>query len=179
VNTWFTSDEHYGHKNIVEYCGRPYADVREMNERLIRNHNEVVRPDDDVWHLGDFAFRPDDNAPEILPRLNGTHRLVAGNHDKCHPCHKKHEKSAEQYRRWGFAEVVHAVESIRGFRACHLPYGDLRYPGWAPTDCGGWLLHGHVHTRWKVRGRMINVGVDAWNYAPVHLDELLAIRMAA
>ena len=66
---------------------------------------------------------------------------------------------------------------------CHFPYeGDShdhdRYPDHRPLDDGEWLLHGHVHQRWRVRGRMINVGVDVWDYAPVPEDELVALLTA-
>ena len=53
---WFTSDTHFSHCNIIKYCNRPFKDVDEMNKILIQNWNNVVRPDDIVWHLGDFAL---------------------------------------------------------------------------------------------------------------------------
>lgn len=60
---------------------------------------------------------------------------------------------------------------------CHFPYrGDShdndRYTMQRPTDHGAWLLHGHAHERWQQRGRMINVGVDAWGYRPVSAARL-------
>ena len=57
MNTFFTSDQHYGHAMILEYCNRPFADVQTMNETLVDNHNAVVGKKDTVYHLGDFAFR--------------------------------------------------------------------------------------------------------------------------
>lgn len=44
---------------------------------------------------------------------------------------------------------------------------DRRFPEHKPDNNGGWLLHGHVHQRWQVKGKQINVGVDVWDYAPV------------
>jgi calcineurin-like phosphoesterase family protein len=83
TETWFTSDTHFGHKNILEYekDARPFDTVEEMNERLIANWNDTVRPKDIVFHLGDFAFGAVNVA--IADRLNGHKRLVMGNHD-CH-----------------------------------------------------------------------------------------------
>lgn len=80
MSLFFTSDEHYGHANVIGLCGRPFADVNEMNEVLVERHNAVVGPSDNVWHLGDFVF-DDRQLAATLKRLNGRHRLVAGNHD--------------------------------------------------------------------------------------------------
>ena len=57
MTTFFTSDTHFGHENIIKYCGRPFKDVEKMNERLIKNWNEVVKDTDTIFHLGDFSFR--------------------------------------------------------------------------------------------------------------------------
>jgi calcineurin-like phosphoesterase family protein len=100
MTVFFTSDQHYGHTNIIRFCARPFADVSAMNEALIARHNAVVGPDDDVWHLGDFVFKGDVAA--TLVRLNGRHRLVAGNHDRCHPCHRKAAREARRYLAAGF-----------------------------------------------------------------------------
>ena len=83
TETYFTSDTHFGHRNILEYEkeARPFETVEEMNEQLIANWNDTVRPKDIVFHLGDFAFGAI-NVP-IADRLNGYKRLVMGNHD-CH-----------------------------------------------------------------------------------------------
>jgi len=46
----------FSHTNIVKYCNRPFANIHEHDETLIANWNSVVKPDDDIYHLGDFAF---------------------------------------------------------------------------------------------------------------------------
>ena len=54
--TWLFSDPHFDHANIIRYCERPFKDVEEMNETLLRNYRELVGPDDGVYFLGDMAF---------------------------------------------------------------------------------------------------------------------------
>lgn len=199
MTLFFTSDEHFHHRNILTYSGRPFADVTAMNEALVANHNRVVGPDDEVWHLGDFSL-DDRKVQPFLSRLNGTHTLFVGNHDRCHPCHKGSGKAARFYLDCGFREVL--LEKFVDFGGAlgkvhinHMPTrggGDHatrhapggggeyaeRYSEWRPTpehqaECR-WMLHGHVHEAWKVRGKMINLGVDVWDYTPVSLPELQA-----
>lgn len=79
MTTWFTSDIHFGHRNIITHCSRPYTTVEEMNEALIFNWLRVVKPEDIIFILGDFSF---EKHPEnIFRRLSGTKVLIRGNHD--------------------------------------------------------------------------------------------------
>ncbi len=191
MTTWLTSDQHYYHRNIIDYCKRPFASVEEMNATLTRNHNAVVKPDDIVLIVGDLTL-DDRKVKSILDELNGTKYLVAGNHDTCHPANKRYRpRNLERYVDYGFKTAP--VLSMRftdydfGLGALlitHMPVigdhgpedrysehrpkvGDLDAP--SRID---WLIHGHVHEKWRKRGKMINVGVDAWNYAPVSLEQL-------
>jgi calcineurin-like phosphoesterase family protein len=86
-----------------------------------------------------------------------------------------------RYRDAGFVEIVTRTRIDLGdglvLPACHFPYhGDShdrdRFDEWRPADHGEWLLHGHVHEKWQVDGRQINVGVDVWDYAPVEASTL-------
>jgi calcineurin-like phosphoesterase family protein len=180
MTTWFTSDWHLGHANIIRYCNRPFRDVDHMREEIIARHNAVVSPGDDVYNLGDFALNAK-HVRDVLSRLNGTQRLAPGNHDECHPMHKKHVAATKKYLEFGFASIEEMF-SFPEFLATHLPYhgepeghAAERFPVWRPIDCGRWLLHGHRHSSpdSRVRGRMIDVGVDAWDYAPVSHETIL------
>jgi calcineurin-like phosphoesterase family protein len=174
---YFTADLHLGHRNIIDYCDRPFRDVDEMNEALIDRWNSIVAPSDEVVVLGDFAMG---RIAETLPAaglLRGRKVLVAGNHDRCWRGHSKGVDSwIRRYLDAGFDEVWQgSVELEVGgvpVVACHFPYrGDShdhdRFVEHRPVDAGEWLLHGHVHERWQVSEKMINVGVDVWDYAPV------------
>jgi calcineurin-like phosphoesterase family protein len=188
---WFTSDQHFWHRNVIKYCNRPFETVEEMNEKLVQYWNELVLPDDTVYVLGDFsmAFRP----VEVYPkRMNGKKILIAGNHDFCHPAHKnsRHEENRNKwignYIANGFVEVYTQLElDIDGTKVlmCHLPYleenskQDQRYPTHRPIDNGLPLLCGHVHNTWKDRKTskgtpMVNVGVDVWNFRPITFEEI-------
>lgn len=79
---WFTSDMHFGHRNIMKFCNRPFNSVEEMDEALINNWNAVVEESDIVFNLGDFAYASNSRWKEILERLKGTHYLILGNHKK-------------------------------------------------------------------------------------------------
>jgi calcineurin-like phosphoesterase family protein len=177
--TWFTADLHLGHRNIIRYCDRPYRDVDEMNSDLVARWNERVAPQDTVWVLGDVAMGQISESLPLARRLHGTKHLVAGNHDRCWPGHGAKARSATQmYRDAGFVTIcaTHEIDlGGRSVRLDHFPYeGDShdadRYVEWRPEDDGRWLLHGHVHTTWRQNGRMINVGVDVWDLAPVAED---------
>lgn len=178
---WFTSDQHFGHENIIKYCNRPFSSAEAMNVELMRRHNVVVGVRDLVYHLGDFSMHP--RELHRLKDLNGEHHLIAGNHDRCHPVHKGWEKAKKFYLDAGFKSVdfseQHRLPNDEDVVLHHLPYtgdhhdSEERYAEWRPIDMGLWLFHGHVHTTWKKRDRMINVGVDQWAYAPVSLDEIL------
>lgn len=78
---FFTSDLHFGHKNIIKFCNRPWETTDEMDEALVENWNSIVRANDIVFDLGDFAFAPNSKWKEILSRLNGIHYLILGNHE--------------------------------------------------------------------------------------------------
>jgi calcineurin-like phosphoesterase family protein len=184
VTLWLTSDLHLGHENIIRYCDRPFADVDEMDAELVRRWNERVAPDDDVWVLGDVALGPIHSSLRKVAELAGTKRLVSGNHDRCWPGNRKWERWVDEYCEAGFVEIVTEAEIDLGggvvLPACHFPFhGDShdedRFVRYRPVDRGGWLLHGHVHEKWKVDGRQINVGTDVWDYAPVSAADIRSL----
>ena len=189
---YFTSDQHFWHSNVIKYCNRPYQDVEEMNEALIAKWNSIVKPEDTVYCLGDFsmAFRP---VEVITPRLMGKKLLIPGNHDWCHDYNKK-GRSPENNAKWRQKYTENGWEIIPQqttidlgdnivVNACHHPYKfvetyDDKYAKWRPTNDGKWLLCGHVHEKWKIWDKQINVGVDVWNFEPVSVNEIKKIIIA-
>lgn len=175
---WFTSDLHLGHANVIRYCDRPFNSVSEMNGVIVALWNSVVAADDEVWVLGDLAMGSIEESLAVAGQLVGNKHLVLGNHDRPFKSAAKSEKWSSRYLTLGGFEELHHGEVATvlsdgtAVRLCHFPYegdsGDKdRYVEQRPADDGGWLLHGHVHTRWRQRGRMINLGIDAWAGLPV------------
>jgi len=177
----FTADLHLGHVNIIEYSHRPFADVEDMNVALVEGWNAVVTDDDEVWVLGDLAMGRLEQSLAWVELLQGAIVLVPGNHDSC-AAYRKGAKKAEGL--YPVSSIVQAPTSLvvggQNVVVDHFPYkgdsGDQdRYVDQRPVDRGRFLLHGHVHDRWRQRGRMINVGVDAWGGRPVAEGDLAAL----
>jgi calcineurin-like phosphoesterase family protein len=182
---FFTADHHFDHLNIIKYCARPFTGVNEMNEEMVRRWNSVVKPKDTVYYLGDFSMakRP---VEYFGKQLNGEKHLIIGNHDRCHPRKESAAAVQDVYRAAGFASFdVELTMQIAGQVVLlnHFPYlavepADgyvVKHQDLRPKDQGLWLLHGHVHEKWKVKDRMINVGVDAWDFYPVPMATVESI----
>lgn len=161
---WFISDTHFGHSNILKFKDKEGNPIRsfnntfEMDETMVQRWNELVKPADHVWHLGDVTFRYDGYFNNIMSRLNGKLRLVVGNHDKM--------KNPNLFK-W-FEKVVY----WRGFRehnftATHQPN---RLEG---LRDGAFNVHGHIHEKKMSDPHYINVSVEVRDYAPTHLDQIL------
>src|SRR5580658_1871636 len=69
VNSWFTSDFHLGHRNIIRYCSRPFASVEEMDAAILANLNELVGANDVLYFLGDFCLGGPDQARQYRDRI--------------------------------------------------------------------------------------------------------------
>jgi calcineurin-like phosphoesterase family protein len=161
VQTWFTSDTHFGHANlIIKYHCRPFADPVEMDETMIARWNERVAPGDTVYHLGDFALGPKAATPVVLARLNGHKILVIGNHDR----------KPDFMKASGFAEVHESLSLNLNGHWIYLTHQPVPPPEGTPCD---YHLHGHVHKEYARLGNAINVGVDVLGFRPLTLEELL------
>lgn len=171
----FYSDPHFGHAKIIEYCGRPFDDVRHMALSLMSRYNACVEEDESTLWLGDCFFRhSDEEIKAVLDQLHGKKYLVCGNHDK-----KSHRMAA-----CGFELVTKQLvwrQDGRTFRGSHFPWksmmqdpgnltrlADERFPQWHPKyNKNEVLVHGHTHDpRKHAGGNAIHCGVDAWNYCP-------------
>ena len=162
-NYWFTSDTHFFHKNIIHYCGRPFSSVEEMNEVLVENWNKVVKPGDVVYHLGDVAMGYKSGELEALwPRLNGSKRLIVGNHDEIPYLSKGgFFKKVKMWRVWNDKPLLFT----------HVPVHESSIHE-RILDVGGVNVHGHTHNNGSPEGPYKCVCVELTNYTPVNLEEL-------
>ncbi|TSP14051.1 phosphoesterase [Cupriavidus campinensis] len=169
---WFTSDTHFWHRNALRF--RPFDSVEAMNEHMIYTWNRLVRPDDDVYHLGDLSFAGMFKTVQVVRQLNGRKHWILGNHDE-----ELHGK----------ASLVALFQSIQDYKV--LKVTDPDTPGgvqrivlshfpmlsWYAMHRGSWMLHGHSHGSLKhpYEGmRLMDVGVDPNDFAPVSYPQVKA-----
>lgn len=173
MKTFFTSDTHFNHSRIIQYCDRPFIDANDMNEQLIVNWNNVVSCDDVVYHLGDFAFGNEKSVNAIMQRLNFKHmHFIKGNHDK-------------PFLNW-FHTVSHGMGckvtihhhfldthiNKQKFVLCHYA---MRV--WDQSHRGALHLYGHSHGTLPddPNSKSFDVGVDCHNYHPISLEHVMKI----
>lgn len=163
---WFTSDEHFNHFNICEkFVFRKFRTVEEMNRELIKRHNSRVKPNDTVFHLGDFKLTNNGtNKHEIVRQLNGHHVFILGNHDKNNGCN---------------TPIKYMVIETYGQSVLliHKPEDSIEL---MPILKINTAFVGHVHEKWKYQEHilnyekrlLINVGVDQWDYYPIDAKQI-------
>jgi len=158
---FFISDIHFGHRNVIRFCNRPFSTVREMNEDIISRWNNIVTDKDRVFVLGDVFLCPIEEAKEYIGRLNGYKILIKGNHDL----------GKKIMLQSGFDEFYTSLdyEMPDGRKALlnHYPLPDCII-----DDKYDLLIHGHIHVSESVRGKKINVSCDIWDYSPIPIETL-------
>ena len=188
MTDWFISDTHFGHANIIKYCGRPFlseeevrqvraaggdrdrqrqvpisrASVERMDATLLDNLNAVVGPDDVLWHLGDFAFGDYDLVERYRRRIFcKTVNLLWGNHDN--------RRIAGLFNRT-FDQVLIKVEGQHVF----LNHYAMRV--WDRSHHGSWHLYGHSHGRLPddPESLSFDIGVDCHDFRPWSFAEIRA-----
>ncbi len=187
---WFTSDCHYFHTNVLKYCSRPYQNIEEMNEDLIRQHNKVVGPNDIVYNLGDFTFKGVKGAVSILKQLNGRHRFIRGNHDDwlfdneqkgIQAIREVHDELLRQGSHKGKVEWIKDYYEFKnnGHLYCLMHFA---FYTWHHAYKGSFNLYGHTHANIEhlIRGRQMDVGVDNayklfGEYRPMSITEVYDI----
>jgi calcineurin-like phosphoesterase family protein len=164
VTIWFTADTHFGHAGALGRFKRPFGSAAEMDDTLVQRWNETVGRKDEVWHLGDFAYRV---APvrmrELLGRLNGVKHLVVGNNDGPETAELSGWQSVQAYR-----EIE--VDGVR-LVLCHYPFRT-----WNGMYKGAYNLHGHSHGQLAGMTRQVDIGVDVWDFRPITFDMLRSRR---
>jgi calcineurin-like phosphoesterase family protein len=178
-NIWVTSDSHFRHSNILKFTdsatgklirGNRFADVDEMDEHMIERWNSVVKQGDIVYHLGDVVIAKNQEDKEWFkknwPRLNGSKRLIVGNHD-----------DIPFLASGGFFKKVQMWRMFPefGLMLSHVPLHESGLRRGAPNDPDAPVLvniHGHIHQNPGPAGPYRNVSVEVTDYTPVNMEEL-------
>lgn len=177
MKRWFVSDHHLWHRNIIQYANRPFENEWKMNEALLEYHNQVVKPTDHVYFLGDVTMRRGGRLEKEafcreVRKYHGHKRLFLGNHDHW---------PTQVYLDAGFDKIRATWRDQQNIIYSHFPL----HPG----SLGGVLanVHGHIHANPSPKPVIgldkhdkvivkpyINVSVEAINYRPIDFDELMA-----
>jgi len=159
------ADTHFGHKNIIKYCDRPFKDVEEMDKALIDNWNSCVNDGDIVYVLGDFSFYSKSKTKEILDKLKGCKVLIKGNHDR--------GRTNTWWKNVGFIDVYSKpLELWVGETTYILTHEPIEYKD--VKELCGHVLHGHLHNN-KSTDLMLQaeyhtcVSVECTEYKPVEI----------
>lgn len=167
MKKFFTSDTHFGHTNILRYCNRPFENIEDMNNIIIKNWNEVVGKEDIVYHLGDFSFKNSSETKLIRESLNGKIYLCLGSHDKgVKKSYSLFDNIQESY----FIQIEIDGKTQQIFMSHYL------HKIWPMSHYGSWCLFGHSHGGMdeyaEKEGKLIDVGVDSHNFKPWNFDEI-------
>ncbi len=178
-DTFFASDHHLGHQGMLKFFQndgvtplRSFANVDDMNEHIIAQHNKVVGPKDTIWFLGDVVINR--RYLQLIHRFNGRKRLVQGNHDIF---------KNKDYLEAGF-EDFHAFHKFDGFVATHIPvHRDCLRSSWNKN------VHGHTHANQMMVKTLKSLMPESYyeepdpdyfcvcmeqldDYTPISIDEL-------
>lgn len=191
--TWFISDTHIGHENIVHNLGpgRPFYNLAHMHQTIRNNWYQAVSPEDTIYHLGDAAMGDFSQNIGFFEPLPGNKLFVPGNHDKIFGENTKTriERFIPDYENVGFTILpgtsfitVPVSWGEQQVLISHFPYSEDYIVGRRdkfvksrPVDEGFPLIHGHTHSRERFSNNPLefHVGVDANNFNPVNLDEVI------
>lgn len=169
-NIWLISDTHFSHKNIINFTygpdqkyvrpnpntGHRFLTIQEHDQMLIENWNETIKDGDKVYHLGDVAMNPK-RLEGIMPQLNGSKRLILGNHDV------GHIKLYQEY----FKKILGSRE-FNGVVMTHVPVHVSQLDRWRGN------IHGHIHEKIIFDGRYLNICVEHTEMRPIHIEDALS-----
>jgi len=179
---WFTSDLHYGHRNIagkeISSWKDGYRDFRhvcEMNMTIIRNINDNVAESDTLYIAGDLCFTSRSGIYGFLQSIicKNIH-LILGNHDK------ELRKHPDRYLKDGLLSSISEYKEIyvSKQKICIFHYSP---EVWNASRRGSWFLFGHSHDNLPESDiRKMDIGIDSayrilGEYRPFSFDEIKSI----
>lgn len=180
MTNYYLSDTHEAHAKIIQYCKRPFSNVEEMNEEMIRRWNNVVKPDDHVYHGGDVGFGSAKSIGQWLRRLNGIKHLAIGNHDEQYLNDSDFTDCFESIE-WRYNIIEYDPDTRSKERKLILTHEPLlTWAGAHKIDKGGnyrvWHIHGHCHANINYLNdetTRLDIGVDnGWDYTPINFEQI-------
>lgn len=162
-NIWFLGDLHLGHTNILTFQDaqhdrtRPFDTIEEHDATIEENWNKDIKTEDYVYVVGDIAFDKE-KFQKQFPRLNGSKRLIIGNHD-----------DIKKFDMTGYFKKINLWRVFReyDFTVTHIPM----HMDFCKTTFN---VHGHIHQNISPDPRHINVSLEQTGFKPVHLDEIIS-----
>lgn len=177
-NIFVTADSHFWHSNIIKYDQRPFTNVEEMNEILIKNWNNVINNNDIVFYLGDLSFGTTEQTKYIVSRLNGKIHFILGNHDR-----ESDILSLDRFE--SVSDYIFLLVEDEDAKRKYQDIVLMHYPilSWDKAHHGSWHLHGHEHGHLMKNNRnkiyyerkVLDVGSNIHNYSPLSYTEIKAI----
>jgi calcineurin-like phosphoesterase family protein len=162
---YVTSDTWFGREHILQ-IGKDrnqFADVKEMNRHIIKQWNKVVKKDDVVFHLGNFAWDPH-TAETVLSQLKGKIYFILGNHD---------DALIDVFENFKNAVIIEDQILTLPMHDVVLSHYPLR--DWGGRESGTLHIHGHSIfnnlTDLSVE-RRVNICTDHWGFKPIKISTL-------
>lgn len=178
MSIYMTSDWHLWHNKFFIYEQRGFDYVEEMNDCIINNYCSIIRPDDEVYILGDVLLGGQESLTKAIPilsKLPGKIHLVRGNHDTNQRWQIYQENCA-----WNLIEAKNSIYlDHKGyhFYLSHYPAITSNHDYQKPLRSRLLNICGHTHTgnAWKDsdKGYIYHVEVDAHSCMPVNLDTII------
>jgi len=158
---WFSSDFHLAHKNIINYCNRPFKKVEEMDYKIFINMSKCLNSGDTLYFLGDLTFE-EYVAEDFFKNFRHiTIHFITGNHDPVNVIAIASEYCAS------VSEIKDINIEDQNITLCHYA---MRV--WNKSHLNAWQLFGHTHGSLQPIGKQYDVSVDNNNFLPVSFEKI-------
>lgn len=166
---FFTGDQHINHTNVIGFCNRPFNDVQEMNEHIVKSWNKVVSDNDEVYFLGDFCLRCNKKtARYYLHKLNGVKYFIKGNHDKNNYLNDFLYSGLIKWWKHSYEFSYEHEGKVYDFALCHYPLYPIKN---SDSIC----IYGHSHGNSDFIIGSLDVGVDNIGYEPISIINVIKL----
>lgn len=174
---WLISDTHFCHKNILKFVdkngeffrGNRFSSVEEMNDCMYDNWNETVKPNDEVFHLGDLIMGKDENFVKRFKSLNGKKKLIVGNHDNI--------KWIVREDLFKDVVMLHLMRE-HGLLLTHVPIDKSGLHKYNANEENSLYInvHGHIHQNLSPSENHRCVCVEWTDYKPIAIEEVASLN---